>query len=54
MADNLKVGDLIYSEYFGRLIKIAKINSDNDWYFEIDGVVEKAQTPLSFFERVTQ
>jgi hypothetical protein len=45
-----KVGDLIFSQYFGRDIRVVKITSDTDWEFEIDGIVEKAHTPLSFFD----
>jgi hypothetical protein len=47
----LKVGDKIYSPFFGQEITIVKINTNEDWYFEIQGHVLKAQTPLSYFER---
>jgi hypothetical protein len=50
MSREIKVGDLVFSQYFGKEIRVVKITSDTDWEFEIDGVVEKAHTPLSFFE----
>jgi hypothetical protein len=48
----LKVGDTVWSPFLGRDIKIVKINSDDDWYFEIEDVILKAQTSLSYFEEI--
>ena len=48
----LVVGDTIYSKYFKANLKIVKINSDDDWYFELNDTVLKAQTPLSHFEKI--
>lgn len=48
---NLKVGDKVYSPFFGQEITIVKIVTDDDWEFEIQGHIEKAKTPLSYFER---
>jgi len=48
---NLDVGMKVYSPYFGEEITIVKINSDNDWYFEIQGHILRGKTPLSHFER---
>ena len=51
MKNKLRVGDKIFSKYFVSLIQIVKINSDNDWYFKYNGVIHKARTPLSYFEK---
>jgi len=45
----LKVGDYVYSEFFKSKLKIVAINSDDDWYFELNGRIMKAKTPLSYF-----
>lgn len=49
----LKVGDIIWSNYFQCQIEIVKIDDDNNWYFKkvIANPVMKAQTPLSYFEK---
>lgn len=44
-----KVGDYVYSEFFKSKLKIVAINSDDDWYFELNGRIMKAKTPLSYF-----
>jgi hypothetical protein len=48
---NLDVGMKVYSPYFNDEITIVKINSDTDWYFEIQGWIMKAKTPLRHFEK---
>lgn len=45
----IKEGDVLYSDYFNQNIKVIKIHSNTDWYFEIQGQILKAQTPLSYF-----
>jgi hypothetical protein len=51
----LKVGDKTYSKFFNSNIEIIEINSDTDWHFKLpSGNVEKAQTPLSYFEKRTR
>ncbi len=48
---HIKEGDEVDSPFFGQKIKVIKINSNEDWYFEIQGHIMKAKTPLSHFER---
>ena len=49
-TQSIKVGDILHSDYFNQDIRVIKINSDVDWYFEIQGQILKAHTPLSYFE----
>lgn len=52
MANKIKVGDSLYSNYFGAQIRVTKIVSDNDWYFTLDGEsILQAGTPLSHFQK---
>jgi hypothetical protein len=46
----LEVGDTIWSDYFNSNLKIVAINSDDDWYFELNSKIYKAQTTLSYIE----
>ena len=46
----IKVGDILHSKYFDSDIKVVKINSDTDWYFEYEGRTLKAQTSLSYWK----
>ena len=47
----LKVGDKLWSPFFGKEIVIVEINSDNDWKFEIEREILKSRTLLSYFEQ---
>jgi hypothetical protein len=47
----LKVGDKVYSSYFNAEITITRIEDDKNWWFDLNGNILKAQTPLSYFER---
>ena len=49
-STKIKVGDMVWSGYFNDWIKVEKIISDTDWYFNFKGRIIKAQTALSFFE----
>jgi len=48
---NIEVGSKVMSPFFGEEITVVKINSDTDWYFEIQGHILKGQTPISHFEK---
>ena len=46
---NPKVGDQVYSEYFNSWLTITEIKDDTNWWFSLNGEVNKAQTSLSWF-----
>lgn len=48
---HVHVGMKVMSPFFGEEITVIKINTDDDWYFEIQGHVLKAHTKLSHFEK---
>ena len=48
---HIEVGSKVMSPYFDEEITVVKINSNEDWYFELHGYILKAKTPLSHFEK---
>lgn len=51
-----KVGDRVFSKYFNAWLTIIAIEDDNNWWFRhpVNRAVTKAQTPLSYFEKMTK
>lgn len=40
-------GDVIRSDFFNGYLLVVKIYSDDNWFFQFDGKILKARTPLS-------
>lgn len=49
-----KVGDRVFSKYFNAWLTIIAIEDNNNWWFRhpVNRAVTKAQTPLSYFEKM--